>query len=256
MILRTQTYEDKSDYLLVGLRQNTRRGLRGGNDSDFRLALSLSKPCGPFLERIPLMLNLVSKSRSLFIGLTLFATAFVIAGCSSTAVTSAESTNTETSESASAAAVGYRYWGYSQSSEDGKSWNTAMEGPATTQPADGSVEGWNYTFSAEGAVDPAAPSMQPDFATLCSQTQSTDGEKRIGFVIEFGDPVIYPEGDSAPQPSSGCVSVPSNASGLEVLNKVASVRAGEGGFICGINGFPSKDCGADPIAIPESLKKK
>lgn len=256
MILRNQTYEDKSDYLLDGVRQNTRRGLRGGNDSDFRVALSLSKPCGPFLERIPVIVNLLNKFRSLSAWFGLLALTLVIAGCSSAADTSAESTTTEISGSSNSAAVGYRYWGYSQSSEDGKSWNTAMEGPATTQPADGSVEGWNYTFSGEGAVDPAAPSMQPDFATLCGQTQSTDGEKRIGFIIEYGNPVIYPEGESAPQPSNGCVSVPSNATGLEVLNKAASVRAGEGGFICGINGFPSKDCGADPIAVPESLKKK
>ena len=131
-----------------------------------------------------------------------------------------------------------------------------MEGPATTNPADGTVEGWNYTLSAEGIVDPSAPAAQPDFAKLCGATTATDGEKRVGYIIEFGDPVIYPEGDSAPEASSGCVSVPIDATGLDVLNKASGVRAGEGGFICGINGFPSKDCGADPIAVPESLKKK
>jgi hypothetical protein len=202
------------------------------------------------------MLKVVKKFRALSMGFGLLAFALAISGCSSTTDTSSETTNPEKIESSNAAAVGYRYWGYSQSNAEGNRWTTAMEGPATTQPADGSVEGWNYTFSAEGAVDPAAPSMQPDFAALCGETKSTDGEKRVGFIIEFGDPVIYPEGDSAPQTSSGCVSVPTNATGLEVLNKVASVRAGEGGFICGINGFPSKDCGADAIAIPESLKKK
>jgi hypothetical protein len=175
-----------------------------------------------------------------------------LAGCSSNSQTA----NTTENSTSSNSAVGYRYWGYSQSSADGTSWTTAMEGPATTNPADGTVEGWNYTLSAEGIVDPSAPAAQPDFAKLCGATTATDGEKRVGYIIEFGDPAIYPEGDSAPEASSGCVSVPIAASGLDVLNKASEVRAGEGGFICGINGFPSKDCGADPIAVPESLKKK
>ena len=131
-----------------------------------------------------------------------------------------------------------------------------MEGPATTNPKDGSVEGWNYTISAEGVVDPQAPSAAPDFQTLCSGTVEQDGKKRVGYVIEFGNPAIYPEGDSAPAKSTGCASLPVNATGLDVLNAVAEVRAGDGGFICGLNGFPSKDCGADPIAVPESLRKK
>ena len=131
-----------------------------------------------------------------------------------------------------------------------------MEGPATTVPKDGSVEGWNYTFSAEGVVDPTSPSVAPNFEQLCGATQAAADEKRVGFVIEFGDPVIYPEGDSAPSASSGCVSVPTAATGLDILNKAAEVRAGDGGFICGLNGFPSKDCGADAIPVPKSLRKK
>lgn len=182
--------------------------------------------------------------------LTLSLTACSPSANSDSASTAPSQTSQSTTE------VGYRYWGYSQSSEDGTSWVTAMEGPATTNPKDGSVEGWNYTFSAEGIVDPAAPMAKPDFATLCSKTVAASGEKRIGFVIEYGDPVIYPEGDSAPQPTSGCVSVPVNATGLDVLNKVSQVRAGDGGFICGLNGFPSKDCGADAIPVPDALRKK
>ena len=153
-------------------------------------------------------------------------------------------------------AVGYRYWGYSQSSDDGTTWNTAMEGPATTNPKDGSVEGWNYTFSADGVVDPQAPSAAPDFQKLCGSTAQEEGKKRVGYVIEFGDPVIYPEGDSAPAPSSGCASIPVDGTGMDLLNAVAEVRAGEGGFICGLNGFPTKDCGADAIPVPESMRKK
>ena len=226
---------------------NTRRGLRGGNDGQCRALPSLSKPCGPFLERIPVSQNtLTRRSAAFFSALATFLLAISLTGCSS---------NKSSSDTASSE-LGYRYWGYSQSSADGTSWSTAMEGPATTNPADGAVEGWNYTLSAEGIVDPSAPVAQPDFDQLCGATAATEGAKRVGYIIEFGDPAIYPEGDSAPEASSGCVSVPIAASGLDVLNKASEVRAGEGGFICGINGFPSKDCGADPIAVPESLKKK
>lgn len=204
-------------------------------------------------RKVPVCMKKISTKKSKFalLAITGWVITQSLTGCSSGSESSAA-----TSESSQTAdAVGYRYWGYSQSNQDDKSWTTAMEGPATTSPADGSVEGWNYTFSAEGVVDPTAPSVQPDFATLCSNTTSTAGEKRVGYVIEFGNPAIYPEGDQAPEASSGCVSVPLNATGLDVLNKAADVRAGEGGFICGINGFPSKDCGADAIPVPAELKK-
>ena len=155
--------------------------------------------------------------------------------------------------------MGYRYWGYSQSGTSdgsGATWITAGEGPATTNPADGSVEGWNYTISADGVVDPQAPTLAPDFQALCASTAEESGKKRVGYVIEFGNSAIYPEGDLAPEDSSGCALLPTDATGLDLLNAVAKVRAGEGGFICGLNGFPSKDCGADPIAVPESMRKQ
>ena len=149
--------------------------------------------------------------------------------------------------------------GYSQSgtSDDSSAtWFTAGEGPATINPSDGSVEGWNYTISADGVVDPQAPTLAPDFQALCASTAEESGKKRVGYVIEFGNSAIYPEGDLAPEASSGCALLPTDATGLDLLNAVAKVRAGEGGFICGLNGFPSKDCGADPIAVPESMRKQ
>lgn len=130
-----------------------------------------------------------------------------------------------------------------------------MEGPATTDPQDGTVEGWNYTLSAEGVVDAEPPTLAPDFQTLCGSTAVKDDAKRVGYVIEFGNTAIHPEGDIAPTALQGCASVPIDASGIDVLNAVTEVRAGEGGFICGLAGFPSKDCGADPIAVPESMRK-
>ena len=168
---------------------------------------------------------------------------------------SACSAENQNEEANADAPLGYRYWGYSQSSADGQTWTTAMEGPATTNPADGSVEGWNYTLSAEGVVDPEAPTLVPNFQELCSGTSAQAGKKRIGYVIEFGNSEIHPEGDTAPEATSGCAKLPVDATGLDVLKAVSEVRAGEGGFICGLNGFPSKDCGADPIPVPASMRK-
>lgn len=206
--------------------------------------LSSLQPCGPFLERFQVIIN--TPIKKIASALVLFALAFSISSCS----------NSSTEEAVDDGAVGYRYWGYSQSSENGENWVTAMEGPATTDPADGSVEGWNYTFSAEGLVDPQAPSASPDFQTLCGTTPESADKKRVGYVIEFGDPAIHPEGDIAPAASSGCASVDINATGLDVLNAVTEVRAGDGGFICGLNGFPSADCGADAIPVPQSMRNK
>ena len=180
----------------------------------------------------------------------LLAVALSLTSCA----TDDEASQSEAS-SESNSSVGYRYWGYSQSDTDGKTWITAMEGPATTDPQDGSVEGWNYTFSADGVVDPQPPTLTPDFQSLCSGTPEKDDAKRIGYIIEFGDSAIHPEGDIAPEKLQGCASVPVDATGIDVLNAVTQVRAGEGGFICGLAGFPSKDCGADPIPVPESMRK-
>ncbi|NDA80568.1 MAG: hypothetical protein EBX92_05495 [Actinobacteria bacterium] len=184
------------------------------------------------------------------------ASALAIAALTLSACANSNSTTADEANSAGDQPLGYRYWGYSQSSTDGSSWVTAMEGPATTKPSDGSVEGWNYTISAEGVVDPTPPKTLPDFTSLCAQTAEESGKKRVGFVIEFGDSAIHPEGELAPNPSSGCVVVPENGTGLDVLNVAAKVRAGDGGFICGLNGFPSEDCGADPIPVPQSMRKK
>lgn len=182
--------------------------------------------------------------------LAFFALTLSLTSCSAT------DDGATTDAGSSTSSVGYRYWGYSQSSEESNSWVTAMEGPATTNPQDGSVEGWNYTFSAEGVVDPQAPSISPDFQALCAGTPEKDGAKRVGYVIEFGDSAIHPEGDTAPATLQGCASVNSDATGIDVLNAATDVRAGEGGFICGLAGFPSKDCGADPIPVPESMRKQ
>ena len=47
--------------------------------------------------------------------------------------------------SAEAATKGYRYWSYHQAAPKSTVWKAAMTGP-TVEIADGSVEGWVFTF--------------------------------------------------------------------------------------------------------------
>jgi hypothetical protein len=60
-----------------------------------------------------------------------------------------------------------------------------MTGP-TVDIADGSVEGWAFTFSSEAIPDATSPSVLPDFQSICGKTRPVSGKKRIGIVIDFG----------------------------------------------------------------------
>ncbi|NDI10200.1 MAG: hypothetical protein EBY74_04295 [Actinobacteria bacterium] len=120
--------------------------------------------------------------------------------------------------------TGYRYWGYFQAAPSQSTWTMAMTGP-TTNVADGSVEGWIHTFSSD-SINAMAPRLAPNFFTLCSKVR----------------PVA-------------CVQIESKATGAEILAAATKIRAGSSGFICGINGFPAKECSAE-IKTPRILMKK
>jgi hypothetical protein len=60
---------------------------------------------------------------------------------------------------AQAASKGWRYWGYYQAAAKTSVWKAAMTGP-TVDIADGSVEGWVFTFSSDD-VPSTPPSVKP-----------------------------------------------------------------------------------------------
>lgn len=140
-------------------------------------------------------------------------------------------------------AMGYRYWGYFQATGGATSWTAAMTGPSV-EVKDGDVEGWAFVFS-NSDIPAATPMMEPDFATLCSDTPQTAGKVRVGLVVDFGAANIAPSGETPKEFFSDCVVVDEGAIGLDVLQSALEVRAGDSGLICGIAGYPATECGAE-----------
>jgi len=149
--------------------------------------------------------------------------------------------------------TGYRYWGYFQASPNATAWTMAMTGP-TTNVADGSVEGWIHTFSSEG-IDAMAPRLTPNFAKLCAKVRPIADKKRVGVIVDFGVAAIRPKSESIPKRVATCVQIEKSATGAEILASVAKIRAASSGFICGVNGYPAKECSAE-IKTPRTLLKK
>jgi hypothetical protein len=155
---------------------------------------------------------------------------------------------------AQAAGNGYRYWGYFQAAPKATAWTAAMTGP-TVDIADGSVEGWAFTFSSEAIPDATSPSVLPDFQSICGKTRPVAGKKRIGIVIDFGATYLAPTGEKPLKTVKRCITIDKKAQGIDVLGKVVRVRADKSGLICGLGGYPRKECGVE-IPTPAALATK
>jgi len=153
----------------------------------------------------------------------------------------------------SAAEKGYRYWGYYQAGANTTQWKAAMTGP-TVDIADGSVEGWIFTFSSND-IPSTPPSVKPRFASICGKTKPEMGFKRIALVIDFGNQAISPKGEKVRSTITRCVVTAKDSQGIEVLQQELKVRTDKSGLICGLNGYPARECGVE-IAAPKALIKK
>lgn len=156
--------------------------------------------------------------------------------------------------SAQATETGWRYWGYFQAAPGAKAWTPAMTGP-TVNVADGSVEGWAFTFSGDATPDAKAPKVMPSFTSICGKTKPVAGKKRIGVMVDFGSAVLRPKGEAPGRLIQRCIVADKDALGIEVLGQVVKVRAEGSGFICGLNGYPAKECGVE-IKTPKGYLKK
>jgi len=154
---------------------------------------------------------------------------------------------------AEAASKGWRYWGYYQAAPKSTAWKAAMTGP-TVDIADGSVEGWIFTFSGDD-VPSTPPSVKPRFKSICATTKPEKGFKRIALVIDFGNPAISPKGEKVRSTITRCVVTAEESQGIDVLEQEIKVRTDKSGLICGFNGYPSRECGVE-IAAPKALAKK
>jgi len=154
--------------------------------------------------------------------------------------------------SASAAEKGWRYWGYYQAGPGATTWTAAMTGP-TVDVADGSVEGWSFVFSADD-VPSIAPAINLDFATICGAVKADKDTKRLALVIDYGSKVYAPKGEKIAKSFTTCVRTAKTSQGIDVLGMAVKIRAAKSGLICGINGYPKKECGVE-IPTPAALKK-
>jgi len=154
--------------------------------------------------------------------------------------------------SASAADKGWRYWGYYQAAPGATKWTAAMTGP-TVDIEDGAVEGWSFVFSSDD-IPSAPPSVKPNFASICGKTKADKDTKRIGLVIDFGSQAYAPKGEKVKKTITTCVRTAKTSQGIDVLGMALKVRAAKSGLICGLNGYPAKECGLE-IATPAALKK-
>jgi hypothetical protein len=154
---------------------------------------------------------------------------------------------------AQAADKGWRYWGYFQAAPGAKTWTAAMTGP-TVDITDGAVEGWSFVFSSDD-IPSVQPRVKPDFKTICAGVKADKDTKRIGLVIDFGSQTYAPKGEKVKKTITTCVRVAKESQGIEVLGQAVKVRAASSGLICGLSGYPAKECGVE-IPTPKALIKK
>jgi hypothetical protein len=159
-------------------------------------------------------------------------------------------TSTLVIPSSHAASKGWRYWGYFQTAPGKTAWTAAMTGP-TVDIADGAVEGWSFVFSSDD-VPSVAPKVKPSFKSICAGIKPDPDTKRIALVVEFGSSAWAPKGEKVAKTITRCVRTAIESQGIDVLGQVVKIRAAASGLICGLNGFPAKECGVE-IATPASL---
>jgi len=139
---------------------------------------------------------------------------------------------------------GYTYWGYYL--KDGGDWEFAQKGPDALTPEDGAIEGWHFATTVGSQTRP--PRTDLTFDEICADAEAAEGEKRVGVLLDYGTTADAAEGEEPPQPEADCAVVPADATGAQVLQSVADVRAEEG-LTCAINGYPSTGCG---VPVPDA----
>ena len=144
----------------------------------------------------------------------------------------------------------YRYWAFYVA--QGGSWQFSQRGPASEYPVDGEVQGWRFGIQAEAAHG-LPPRAAADFATLCAATPAAANEIRVGIVLDFGTAADEPAHERPPASVvRGCVRVRAGDSGAAVLQASAQVRigtGGDGGLVCGLDGYPRSEC-APAVTAP------
>ncbi|GGY45514.1 SCO2322 family protein [Streptomyces djakartensis] len=153
-----------------------------------------------------------------------------------------------------AQAAGYRYWAFWE--RDGGHWVYATQGPSTSRPADGAVQGFRFAVS-EDSADAARPRGDADFGTICAKTPARDGRKRVALLIDFGTAADAPPGETPPATRTACARVSSDATTAEALATVAKpLRYDTNALLCAIAAYPEKGCGEQVSKNQPAAKKQ
>jgi hypothetical protein len=147
---------------------------------------------------------------------------------------------------APAQAAAYRYWGYFHLTKG--VWAYAQTGPAQVVPADGAVDGWRFAVADESSV--RTPRAAPTFAALCAGTASKVGAKRVALVLDFGRPADSVDGGTPPAAQGTCVSVPTKATGADVLVAGGATLRLDKTMTCAIDSWPTTGCGEAVAHVP------
>lgn len=144
-----------------------------------------------------------------------------------------------------AQATGYRYWSFWE--RTGTTWTYATQGPSTSVPSDGDVQGFRFAVS-EDSADATKPRGPASFTGICADTPARDGRKRVALVLDFGTAADAPSGETPPARRTECASVPRDATTAEALASVAEpLRYNTNALLCAISGYPAAGCG-EPVA--------
>ncbi len=142
---------------------------------------------------------------------------------------------------AGAHAAGYRYWSFWERSGGG--WSYASAGPAGTEPADGSVEGWRFGVSPDSPAGPR-PRGAVTFAAVCGGVPAAAGRKRVALVVDFGTAADAPAGARPPAERTACAALPPDGTAADALAAVARpLRYAGSGLLCAVTGYPATGCG-------------
>jgi hypothetical protein len=146
-----------------------------------------------------------------------------------------------TAWAAPASATAYRYWSYWHGTSGG-GWTFSPVG-ATYRPPAGSVDGWRFAVS--GTAGSVKPRAAASYTSICSHHSAAPaGQKLVGLVVDYGTAADAPPGQTPPRGvDTFCAQVADSGTSAQVLQQYATVRT-ESGLVCGIDGYPSGECGA------------
>lgn len=172
-----------------------------------------------------------------------------LASPSHAAPASTDNPGTSTAAASSGADEGYTYWGFYEWNDKKLSWDymTVGANDKTAVPEDGDVYGFRWALVVK---EPRLPRADGDFDAICGAEDAASGQKRVAFVVDYGSESDAVGDDQTPQPRGVCAAVDESFTAQQALQGELPVRTGNGGLVCGIDDYPSQECG-DVVANPE-----